>query len=48
MSADASLHFVTPAQAGIQCRWLAKTLGPRFRGDDDELDRRVTAFPDSQ
>jgi hypothetical protein len=42
------LHFVIPAQAGIQRRWLTKTLGPRFRGDDDELNRGVTVFPDAQ
>ncbi len=26
---------VIPADAGIQCLFDAKTLGPRFRGDDE-------------
>jgi hypothetical protein len=30
-------HFpgVIPAKAGIQCLFVAKTLGPRLRGDDE-------------
>jgi len=29
-------HLVIPANAGIQCRCIAKTLGPRLHGDDIE------------
>ena len=44
MDESASFDVVIPAKAGIQWRYRTKTLGPRLRGDDDQLHRSIDAF----
>jgi hypothetical protein len=55
MDESASFDVVIPAKAGW-CRsresgnpvsWWSTTLGPRFRGDDDQLHRSIDAISEA-
>jgi len=39
---------VVPAKAGTQCRSAGKTLGSRFRGNDESFAKTVTHVRNTQ